>query len=53
MKTLRYNAGDTDAGGFDGENLVDGAVRKQTPEFLTHLIEQFHIHLVVQKGIHL
>ena len=44
---------DGNAGGFDGQNLCDLLVAEAALEFPSDFIEQLHIHLMIQKSVHL
>ena len=46
------HAGDGDAGGLDGQNLVDPVIGKNPVKLGADGIQQFHIQLMVQKAIH-
>ena len=53
VEVLGGHAGHADAGGFDGEDLVHLLVLEEAIPLLTHLVEQFDVHLMVQKPVHL
>lgn len=50
---LRGNGGNTDAGRLDGNDFGDGRSVETAAEFTPDLIQQRHIHLVVEKAVHL
>ena len=50
---LRGNGSNTDAGRLDGNDFGDGRSVETAAEFTPDLIQQRHIHLVVEKAIHL
>ena len=52
-RTVEILGGYADPGRFDGEDLVHPFVLEQTIPLLSHLVEQFDVHLVVQKAVHL
>ena len=45
--------GDSDAGGFNGEHLVNGLMAKTVLELPRDLLHEDHIHLVVQEAVYL
>ena len=47
------DAGDADAGGLDGYDLVDILTGKAALELRTHLIKQFNVHLMIEKAVYL
>ena len=49
VEVLGHHAGDPDAGGLDGQDLVDLTAGKPPLELLANLSKQLHVHLVVQK----
>ena len=44
--------GGHDAGGFDRHHAGCPGILEQPGEFLTDLAHQFHVHLVVEEGVH-
>ena len=50
---LRGNGSNTDAGRLDGNDFGDVRSVETAAEFTPDLIQQRHIHLVVEKAIHL
>ena len=50
---LRGNGGNTDSGRLDGNDFGDVRSVETAAEFTPDLIQQRHIHLVVEKAIHL
>ena len=52
-KKLRSHTRDPDPRCLDGQNLGDSAVAKQAVKFLANLLEEGHIHLVVEKTVYL
>ena len=50
---VRGNGGNTDSGRLDGNDFGDGRSVETAAEFTPDLIQQRHIHLVVEKAIHL
>lgn len=50
---LRGNGGNTDSGRLDGNDFGDGRSVETAAEFTPDLIQQRHIHLVVEKAVHL
>ena len=53
MKIFCRNAGNTDAGRLDGNDFGDVRSVETAAEFTPDLIQQRHIHLVVEKAVHL
>ena len=53
VEILRRNAGDADAGSLDGQDLGDLVRGEAAAEFLSDLIDQVNIHLVVEKAVYL
>ena len=53
MKKLRSHTRDPDPRCLDGQNLGDSAVPVQPLKLLADLIEEVHVHLMVQKTVHL
>ena len=53
MKVFCRNAGNTDAGRLDGQDLVYRFAVKPFFELPAHLPEKSYIHLVVQKAVYL
>ena len=47
VKAFRRHTCNTDAGGFNRQNFVDGLICKTSLELFAHLAKQAHIHLVV------
>ena len=52
MEMLRRDTGDSDSRCLDCQDLGDRCVRIKTLELLSHLVEQLHIHLVIQEAVH-
>ena len=50
VETACHDTGDT--GSLNGQDLVDLLVCKAAFELLPHLLEQGHVHLVIQKAVH-
>ena len=50
---LCRNAGNGNAAGLDGQDLIDACIRKNTGKFLADLLHKANIQLVIQKGVHL
>ena len=48
----RCQAGDADAGGFDGEDLGDAFVLVQAMEFFTEKRKKRYIDLMIQEAVH-
>ena len=46
-------AGDADAGCLDGQNLVDPVTGEQAGPFSAHVVEEPHVALMVEEGVHL
>ena len=42
----------SDTAGFDGDNLVDGAVLEARHEFFSDFIHQGRVHLMIDKAVH-
>ena len=53
VKALCRHTGDADAAGLDGQDFVDGLIRKQALELHAHLVEQLDIHEMIQEAVHL
>ena len=53
IKKLRGYTCDPDPRCLDGQNLGNPAVPKQAQELLAHFLEQLHVHLMIQKAVHL
>ena len=53
MEKLRRDAGDTDARGLDGEDLVHTLVLEQAVKLLPQLADEAGIQLLVEEGTHL
>ena len=47
VEALRHDTGNADTGSLNGKNFIDGLIRKQPFELLSHFVKQLHIHLVV------
>ena len=52
-KLLGHKAGDTDAGSLDGQHLGDVLIRETAVKFPSDLLQQRHIHLVIEEAVHL
>ena len=50
---LADDRGDADAGGLDGEDLVDGLVGEVALPFARHLDEELDVHLMVEERVDL
>ena len=50
---LRGKGSNTDAGRLDGNDFGDGRSVETAAEFTPDLIQQRHIHLVVERAVHL
>ena len=48
----RGNTGDTNAGSFNGQDLIDGLTGKMLRPSGAHAVEQFDIALVVEESVH-
>ena len=48
----RGNTGDTNAGSFNGQDLIDGLTGKMLRPSGTHVVEQFDIALMVKESVH-
>ena len=48
-----HGAADGNAGGLDGQHLGNGQTRKAAQKLLRDLIDQRHVHLMIQKAVHL
>ena len=53
LKILGRDAGNADAGGLNGQNLGHAAVPKQPEKLLADILKERHVHLMVQKAVHL
>ena len=53
VQLASYHSRNADAAGLDGEHFVDGLARKQALPLPRHLTEQWDVHLVVDKAVHL
>ena len=53
VKGRRGQAGDADAGGLNGENPVHLTSCEPPAEFPSDLLQEGHVHLVVEKAVHL
>ena len=51
-KACRHNTSNSDTRCLNGENFVDGFLCKSSLEFLTHLLEQGDIHLMIEKTVY-
>ena len=52
-KVARHHACDADAGGLDGENLVDLLSRKEPRPLGAHAVEELHVALMVEERVDL
>ena len=53
IKVSGSHTGDTDTGGLDGQDFIDGLVCKAAFPLGSHLVKESNVHLVIEKAVNL